>query len=161
MTQWVGPEVTVVAIERSSPRSLVTLRFDEPEGPPGFPANLWNKGTDAKWHLDKVVTADDGTLTFETDEDLKALEVGRKYGFQQWWTPEALALVTDLTRHWQRATYPDNGDHDHCPLSWIEISAQPGEGVEHVGYRSGDDWISVGAYERFIRDDHLRVRSEV
>ncbi len=53
---------------------------------------------------------------------------------------------------WHRQRF-DEGDHDHCLLTWETIRS----GDE--AYRSDrGEWISSAAYERFVRDDVLRIR---
>jgi hypothetical protein len=64
-------------------------------------------------------------------------------------------LVPDTTRKWQRTKCPDNGKHDFCPMTYKNIGADE---AEREGYLSDGVWISVDAYDKYIRDDFLRVR---
>ena len=57
---------------------------------------------------------------------------------------------------WELLTYPDDGDHDHCLLTWKTISADTGD---RVGYHSAHGWVTGDAYREFIEQDALRVRS--
>lgn len=45
-------------------------------------------------------------------------------------------------------------DHEHCVLTWATINDSD------EGYLSGPDgkWLTVESYERYIRDDALRLR---
>jgi len=54
---------------------------------------------------------------------------------------------------WRKGTY-DRGDHTHCLLTWDTIDH--GE----TGYEAlpGGVWITVNSYEKYIRDDGLRLR---
>lgn len=66
-----------------------------------------------------------------------------------------LDAVRDRSRVWSHEHYPDNGDHDHCLVTWTRIEAQ---GSHPDGYRSGCDWLTVNAYQTYIVQDLLRIR---
>jgi hypothetical protein len=79
-------------------------------------------------------------------------ESGDQVILRPWWTPDAWNAATDPQRNWQRRIY-DESDHDHCLLTWQTIS------VGEEAYRSElGEWVSADAYERFIRNDVLRLR---
>lgn len=75
--------------------------------------------------------------------------------FRSWWTDHEIDLIKNLTLNWVLVEYPSNGDHDHCPLTWKKISAK---GPEKFGYLAKSNWISIEAYERFIKNDELQLR---
>jgi len=134
------------------------LLLDHVPRPPLVPAALWEISDPIKevLQLHQVKDVEDNRLTcvtFEFEGDLP--EKRREYAFQLWWVPSAMELVTDLVRKWSRKDYPDNGDHDHCELTWKTISAYTGC---REGYESSGDWVTVDAYNKYIRDDFLRVR---
>lgn len=154
------PTATIVRMERSGGGARVTVDISGRVSPPLFPASLLRAEGDEALHLDRLISEEgDEAFVFETFAAPDELPVaGATYIFRPWWTPDALELVTDTTRQWVREQYPDNGGHDHCPLTWETIAANAGDGM---AYRSGNDWISTTAYEKYIRDDHLRVRGDL
>jgi len=154
---WVDPVATVLLVSRDGADLSVSLDLDRPYSPPLFPASLLRAGGDEALRLDRVEEVE--PLRYEGrafDAGHSSVAAGDRFIFRGWWTPDALDLVLDTNRSWVLERYPDHGGHEHCQLTWVEISAQGGE---PAGYRSGDDWISVEAFRRYIQDDHLRVRS--
>ena len=154
---WVDPVATVLEISRDGDDLCVSLKLDRPYSPPLFPASLLRAEGDEALHLDRVEEVE--PLRYEGrafDAGHSSVAAGDCFTFRGWWTSDALDLVLDTGRSWVLERYQEDGGHEHCRLTWVEISAHGGE---PNGYRSGDDWISVEAFQRYIRDDHLRVRS--
>jgi hypothetical protein len=94
-------------------------------------------------------------LTFDWHEDLPRYRdhplEDQEFVLQSWWIPAAWDLVTDKSLTWRREIFA--GEHDHCIITWHTIN--DGD----IAYVSNDgDWISVSAYDDFIRDDVLRLR---
>ena len=123
---------------------------------PIAPCNLQN---DAGYiFLFHQLVARDGTkLTLETYQvDQPLPNVGDEYEFLSNWIPNAMDAVLDMEAKWVHKIYPNNGDHNHCLLTYVTISAHS----EHKeGYCSEHGWVTVDAYQKFIEKDQLRVRS--
>jgi hypothetical protein len=57
---------------------------------------------------------------------------------------------------WHRRTYNKPGDHTHCLPTWKTIDRGT------TAYQVDDaGWITVDAYEKYIRDDILRLRRAI
>jgi hypothetical protein len=150
---------TVLAVEPLPDRTRVTITLDRPCHPPIWPALLLEGLDRVICQFDRLVS-EAPDLRFVFDAFVApgtTLASGGRYIFRGLFTADALELVTDTSREWIREPYPDNGDHDHCALTWARIAADEGDGC---GYRSGSDWISVEAFELYIKGDRLRVRSQ-
>ena len=103
--------------------------------------------------LHRLVTLDGAVATFESYGLAVPLpNPGGPYSFISWWTPAQLEVAVDGSLDWQLQEYRES-DHDHCRLTWTKIL--PCE----AAYRSEDGWVTPDAYERFIRDDVLRLRN--
>jgi hypothetical protein len=139
-------------------RTLITLRLPEGLAPPLFPASLVDDSGDWRQvvHLDAVVQESGDTVVFETEETPQETIEGRTLGFQQWWRPEALELVTDVGRRWERTAAPSPEHHEHCMLDSATIETGVGDGT---GWRSDRYWVCVACFEHFFEHDHLGVRS--
>lgn len=136
----------------------ITLDLRPLPAEPLAPASLHAPETpaDVAAELRRVVARTEQQITFEASAALQhVLIVGGRYVFRAWWTPAQFAAVTDTGRIWVRETYPSNSDHDHCVLTWTTIAANA---EQREAYRSGRDWITIEAYNRYIRDDFLGVR---
>jgi len=125
---------------------------------PIAPGALWEINTHVSVFLLHQLMARKGSrLVFETYQpELPLPRVGDTYEFCSWWIPDAMSAVRDISATWVRATYPDDGNHDHCLLTYETIAAYTGQ---KEGYRSSHGWITVQAYREFIEQDRLRVRS--
>lgn len=125
---------------------------------PLAPAGLYDVETERveAFPLHKLVKRVGNTWTFRTyGKCLPLLPiVSRDYVYRPWWTERAWELVTDTDRVWTRATYPDNGSHLHCEITFAQI----GGGQEPEAYVSDGSWVTREAYERFIRDDEFHCR---
>ena len=148
-------------LERDNVTACV-VQLDRVLGSDSFlaPAALYSLQEPAqeRLQLHKLVDRVEKTLRFESYNLKPPLpSKGDKFIFRAWWRSDALALVKDTSLIWTRERYPDNGKHEHCPLTYKTISAYTGE---REGYRCGKTWITVDAYERFIRDDILRLRGK-
>ncbi len=156
------PPAEVVAVEtRDEVTRVVLLILDMAylPGPPLAPGSLFDLDTPNRevLPLHKLLEQSDSTLMFETYDYAGPLpELGRQYIFGSWWTPDALDAVLDRQAVWVRERYPDNGNHDHCLLTWETIAAY-GE-YQHEGYHSEHGWVTVDAHEIYIEKDLLRLR---
>ena len=64
--------------------------------------------------------------------------------------------VRDMSATWARLSYPNDGEHDHCLLSWETIAAY----ADHKeGYHSSHGWVAVESFHEYIETDRLRIRS--
>ncbi len=152
-------EVVDIARQRDVTTTVLKVLGELPSAPL-YPAALYHQSDPSReaLQLHKLVGTARNVLTFQSYDVGPTLpSPGQRFIFRCWWSRDALELVlnTDLT--WTLQEYPDDGSHSHCPLTYETISAYTGH---RDGYRSGDTWITVEAYDRFIRDDVLRIRGE-
>jgi hypothetical protein len=134
--------------------TVIGLQLSPGLSPPLAPASLVMDDVTLV-HLDALVDEIDGVTRFRTEEHPRVPLRGQTVGLQQWWTPDAFDAVTDLTRSWVRESAPEPKAHEHCILGSEDIEQGVGDGT---GWRSGDTWICCSCYERYIVEDHLRVR---
>jgi hypothetical protein len=140
---------------------VVTSLFGSPAPYKDFlaPAGLYDVATERveAFQLHRLLRWDGNLLVFRTySTSLPALSLnGREFVFRSWWTSEAWHLVTNKNLSWVRKKYPANGSHAHCAITFEAI----GEREQHPeGYVSGNAWITVEAYERFVCDDAYHCR---
>jgi len=125
------------------------------------PAGLYDTQTQKleSYQLHKLLSRSNDKLEFKTyGSSLPTIPLaGLEFVFRPWWTDEAWELVTDVSLVWERLSYPSNGSHDHCAITWVAI----GQGEKNKeGYRSGNAWITVQAYEQFVRRDVYHCRDD-
>jgi hypothetical protein len=151
--------VEVLAATRVDDVATIRVRLKSVDLPsdPLAPAGLYSgeHGDIEVAQLHKFISREaDGTLEFEAYSKTAPLpEEGAQLVLRAWWLPSAWDAVADRSRVWKLQTFTE-GDHDHCLLTWETI--YPGDDA----YRSdAGEWMSVEAYERFVRDDILRVHS--
>jgi hypothetical protein len=141
----------------------IELEVDRDLSPGEGPGGLYRLEDPAALVLElhRCVRHEDTVLEYEMyDWDGPLPHTGEAFFLRHWWQPEAVELARDVTRIWTRALYPQGDDCDFCPLTWKRFSADPRDiGYEREGYRSGGAWVSVEGYERYIRDDRLRMRA--
>lgn len=156
MSDWQPPEVVVVALRSEGSISYVELLLPAGLTPPLAPSSLWAGGK-CLVDLDQVVKVDGGTTSFRSSGAVQSELVGQKLGFQQWWTQDQLALVTDTMRRWTRATEAPSTCADFCQLGWEGTETEQGP---EAGWVSGIDWICDRCHETYIVRDRLGVREE-
>jgi hypothetical protein len=148
------PTADLVDVSQVGDVTTTRLRVWGELGEPLAPAGLY-AGPQADgevWQLHKLVEREpDGFLLFETYCLGPPPRPGEVFVFRSWWHPDQLAVAADLGLAWRGERYAE-GDHGHCLLTWATI--WPGDDA----YRSTAGWLSTAAYERFIRDDLLRLR---
>lgn len=152
------PTAEILGAARSGDVTTTRLRVVKGTSPvdPIAPAGLYSgaRGEHEILPLHKLVAREpEGTLVFESYGIDAALPAeGSRLTLRSWWDRRALDAVTNVGLAWQLKAY-DESDHDHSLLTWTTILA----GEE--AYRSTNgDWVSRDAYERYIRDDLLRLR---
>ncbi|MFC4526729.1 hypothetical protein ISN76_04785 [Dyella halodurans] len=122
------------------------------------PAALYDPETERieAFPLHKLVGGDGDLWTFRSyGREVPMISiVGQSYVFRPWWTRRTWDLVRDASRVWTKATYPQDGSHVHCEITFAQIGA--GENV--TAYMSDRAWITSEAYERFIRRDEFHCR---
>jgi hypothetical protein len=140
-------------VRREAGDTLVGLVLPQDLLGPQFPASLVVDG-EQSLHLDALVRVE-GDITVARTEEVPLRELaGFVVGFQQWWRADQLDAVIDVDRAWTRRSAPTD-DHEHCLLDWTTT----GRGGEPEGWLSGADWICLACHQRFLVEDHLRVRA--
>jgi hypothetical protein len=151
----------VVTIEESDFRGnvLVTrLRLAEGSWPsaPLAPASIWRLETPADKVIDlhQLEKLEDAIAVFETfgANDVPPTPGDRRFSFFSWWTPAQFEAAADPGLEWHLREY-DESDHEHCLLTWERIN----RGDE--AFSSAAGWVTPAAFEKYIRDDVLRLRS--
>lgn len=154
------PTARVLAVDRSCDVSTVAIEISREDyvSYPIAPASLWRLDSDEEvFSFHQLVRREYGRLVFETyGTDAPPPRVGSTHRFCSWWIPAAMDAVRETSARWERLTYPDDGCHDHCLLTWERLSAQ---GPHTEGYRSPHGWITVEACHEFIEQDRFRLRS--
>jgi hypothetical protein len=162
--RYAEPVASLQRVHRDADVTLLTLQVDRDLTAPLWPGALYRPDapTAEVIQLHRLVRHDGRMLTFETyDWDGPLPRPGEAFILRLWWIPEAIDLVCDTARVWTREMYPHHDQCDWCPFTWTRFSADARDiGYEREGYRSGDVWISVEGYERYIRDDRLRVQGK-
>jgi len=155
---YVAPKADILAIRAAGDVSTVTVRFDRVPSRPIAPAALYidPASGNERFQLHRVVDISDHDLTFETFKSSHEVpKVGEVYSFRSWWVKHAMEAALDTKMEWQREVYPDDGTHEHCLFTWAAIEPRS---QNPEGYHSKYGWITVKAYEDFIRDDIYRIR---
>jgi hypothetical protein len=149
------PTAKVIDVEISGDTVTIKIEVSELPSPPLAPGGL-NTPEQEVIQLHNLQIQDHNVLTYHTYEHKGDLpQLGTEYIYRLWWRPDQLEAVTDTNRIWIYAEYPDNGNHEHCLLTWETIAAYS----EHKGgYHSGKDWITEEAYKTYILEDKLRLR---
>jgi hypothetical protein len=149
--------VTITGATRSGYVTTTELRLDSGEWPfePVAPATLWAARDEPVTHLHKLLRLDGADATFESyGPQGEVPQPGGPYRMYSWFTPDQYEALTDTNVEWHRGVYEKPGDHTHCILTWEAID----DGDDGYRVEPGGGWISVDAYEKYIRDDILRVR---
>jgi hypothetical protein len=149
--------VTITAASRTDDVTTVALALERGPWPsePVAPASVWNDQGDRVVELHKLIRLERASAVFESYDLESVPQPGGPYRMFSWWTPEQYEAATDTSIEWRRATYDTPDDHEHCVLTWATIA------TGDTGYQasSGSCWITVDAYEKYIRDDLLRLRN--
>ena len=152
------PVAEIAHIVKHDDVTTTVLKVDELPSSSLYPAGLYDQANPAieVLQLHKLVNAKGDILTFESYcVESSPASVGERFVFRCWWTSDALDLVLNTDLVWSQEKYPDDQGHWYCPLTYETIGSDEGQAE---GYRSGDTWVTVEAYEKFIRDDVLRIR---
>ncbi|NOS81472.1 MAG: hypothetical protein E8D46_06355 [Nitrospira sp.] len=155
---YVEPKGEIVAVSQEGDVSHVCVRFDRMDLGPIAPAGLYvdPKTGNERFQLHKLARNDGELFYFETYNSTHPLPMpGEVYSYRGWWLAEAMEAALDTKAEWVREKYPDNNDHEHCLFTWETITANS---EISEGYRSKYGWITVNAYEKFIREDIYRLR---
>jgi hypothetical protein len=149
--------VEIVGSSHEGDVTITELRLIEGDWPsdPLAPATVWRGDAEGEplIELHRLLDLDGGSARFESYALEEALPApGGPHSFFAWWTPQQLEAAVDPALEWRSVQFYES-DPAHCCLTWKEI--QPGE----PAYVSDAGWITVRAYERYIRDDVLRLRT--
>ncbi len=153
------PTTIVKVASKKNNINIVEVFIEKKPSEPIAPAGLYSleQPDNLIYPLHRLVLDKGHTLTFETYDQNYQLPMKGKYIFRSWWIPKALAAVRDIDAVWVERVMPER-EHDHCLLSYDKI----GEGGEtNKGYFNKKyGWITVAAYEEYIVNDRLRLRSK-
>ena len=155
---YVEPKAEILEASRSGDVSTIVARFDRVPSPPIAPAALYvdPRSGNEQFQLHRLVKIADNVLEFQTFSSTHELpQVGDDFSFRSWWVKHAMEACLDTETKWIREEYPDNGGHEHCLFTWEAIEANS---KNSEGYHSKYGWITVKAYENFIRDDIYQAR---
>jgi hypothetical protein len=121
---------------------------------PVAPASVWTDDNQLVVELHKLLHLDEDVAIFESYAlTSRTPAIGGPYRMFSWWSPDQFRAATDPLVEWRKGVY-DRGDHTHCLLTWATI--YDGEAAYQEG--SNMEWITVDAFEKYIRDDVLRLR---
>jgi hypothetical protein len=149
--------VSITSAERSGDVTTTELRLDSGEWPfdPLAPATLWAARDEPVTEVHKLLRLNGADAVFESyDLEGEVPQPGGPYRMYSWFTPDQYKALTDTEAEWHRATYDKPSDHTHCILTWEGID----DGDDGYVVEPGGGWVSVDAYEKYIRDDLLRLR---
>ena len=156
-----APRGTIVSCVRRGDVTTTVIDADRLHSEPFAPAALWTikKPAIEVFQLHKAIGKRDLRLTFETyDTTVPPPISGVNYTYQCWWTDSQVAAVLDTTAVWILEPFPDDGDHDHCLLTWEHIAAYADC---NEAYHSHLGWIAPEAFESYVQRDILRFRSGI
>jgi hypothetical protein len=149
--------VAVTKVARSHDVTTTEVRLAAGEWPFDPIATVWTDDDRRVVDLHCLMRMDGDEATFESYDLTGELpQPGGPYRIFSWWDPNQFRAATDRTVRWHRRTYNKPGDHTHCLLTW--------EAIDHgtTAYQVDDaGWITVDAYEKYIRDDMLRLRRAI
>ena len=111
------------------------------------------------WHFDlhKAIRTNGQEIEFETYVESSDLpNVGHRYIFQRWWSPDQLETAQSNAVDWKRKKFAPphpKWDHEHCIICWERFSEQEGE--QHFGYfrlneQNQEDWLCEKCYNEYI-----------
>jgi hypothetical protein len=161
MERYQLPVVRVADAVQREDVATVSVEFDPPGERylhyPIAPADLWlAEPSQLVFPLHQLIDRDGSRLVFETYEPQLSLPApGESFTFCSRFKPEALNALRDRLVHWDLLDFPDNGDHDHCLLTWATMAAYADQ---KRGYHSSYGWVTEAAYQEYIERDVLRVR---
>ena len=148
--------VEVVEAVRAGDTTTTRVRLVRGETPldPVAPAALYDDDAVTEvLALHRLLGRGTDGLVFESYEVTASLpSAGSRFILRSWWTPSALDAVTAPDGTWREAQF-EGDDHTHCIVTWATIW-----GGERAYRSEAGEWMSVRAFERFVRDDLLRLR---
>ncbi|HYE94655.1 MAG TPA: hypothetical protein VD962_00470 [Rubricoccaceae bacterium] len=150
------PLAKVIRIERDGDVVVTVIEQKRPPPDPLAPGALYERenSTAEVFQLHKLIRRDGERLTFETYDTSGTLpEPGEEFEFRPWWLSHAMEALLDPEAGWERAQFTGDDDDDLCLFTWEKM-------IEHPdGYHSKYGWVTADAYNAYIRDDKLRMRS--
>jgi hypothetical protein len=149
--------VTITASSRAADVTTTDLRLDGGDWPydPIAPATLWTDDDEAVVELHKLLRLDGDAATFESyDLSGDPPQSGGPFRMFSWWDKNQYRAARYDDCEWRMSTFDKAGDHTHCILTFDTIE-RGDPGYEAV---PGGGWITIDSYEKYIRDDVLRLR---
>jgi hypothetical protein len=147
---------TLEDVFRSGDVTTTELRLESDHWPldPVAPATLWTEGNERVLDLHRLLRLHGELAVFESyDLDSGVPGPGGPHRMFAWWTPDEYKAATDPNVGWRQRIFDKPGEHTHCLLTWEAID----HGTE--AYQIDDaGWVTTDAYEKYVRDDVLRLR---
>ena len=113
------------------------------------PASMFKQAIGDGLDLHRCARATRESMTFLTFGNSPEPTVGDECVIQWWWIPGTQQILRDAPG-WTPRTVEE---HWFCPLTYENLE------VGEVAYTDGrGHWISVSGWEKFVRDDVLRLR---
>jgi hypothetical protein len=153
------PTVTIVRVSASGETATTVLRFeiDSERHKPLAPAGLYVAPVLDRevFQLHRLVSRNALVCTFETYDAHRLPEAGRTYLYRAWWLPWAMEAALAPEADWVRDRHPYDEGCERCLFTWKPIAASE---PSTEAYRSRHGWVTVEAYDKFIRNDFYRLR---
>lgn len=148
-------------VERADSR-LVEVDFGDADPvalEPLAPGMLYLQDADQTivFELHRTVSVDGSSVVFESFRDAvsggwQMPVVGARYHWRGWIIPDAWDAIQSNLDVWQMQAVTN--DHEHCIITW-ETILQGDQGYYNSVLK---EWISIDAFQKFMRDDIYRLR---
>lgn len=156
---YVSPKGKILNVQEENGVTRLIVEFDRMDSGPVAPAGLYidPMSGNATFELHRVIGVDALVFTFETFSRTHALPgVGDIFSYRGWWMPAAMEAALDTGEAWERKSYPDDGDHDHCLFTWESIASYTDHDEGYFSSKYG--WITCESFDQFISGGLYRLR---